>query len=84
MVEVAGTKNLEPAMTDETVETEDAPKKASKLPLIIAISIALAASVGIFFSLTWEDVDSDGDLDALIANAGTETNKVWLLFNTFL
>ena len=38
-------------MTDETVDTEDAPKKASKLPLIIGLVLALAGGGGGFFAV---------------------------------
>ncbi len=38
-------------MTDETVETEDAPKKASKLPLIIGLVLALAGGGGGFYAV---------------------------------
>ena len=38
-------------MTDETVETEDAPKKASKLPLIIGLVLAMAGGGGGFYAV---------------------------------
>lgn len=38
-------------MTDETVETEDAPKKASKLPLIIGLVLALLGGGGGFYAV---------------------------------
>ncbi len=38
-------------MTDATVETEDAPKKASKMPLILGIVLALAGGGGGFFAV---------------------------------
>ncbi|GAA6180561.1 flagellar basal body-associated FliL family protein [Shimia sp. NS0008-38b] len=38
-------------MTDETVETDETPKKASKLPLIIGIVLALAGGGGGFFAV---------------------------------
>ncbi|MBO9407432.1 flagellar basal body-associated FliL family protein [Shimia sp. R9_1] len=38
-------------MTDETVDTEETPKKASKLPLIIGLVLALAGGGGGFFAV---------------------------------
>ncbi|CUH51348.1 flagellar basal body-associated FliL family protein [Shimia sp. R11_0] len=38
-------------MTDETVETDEAPQKASKLPLIIGLVLALAGGGGGFFAV---------------------------------
>ncbi|WP_270725528.1 flagellar basal body-associated FliL family protein [Shimia sp. Alg240-R146] len=38
-------------MTDSNVETEDAPKKASKLPLIIGLVLALVGGGGGFFAV---------------------------------
>lgn len=38
-------------MTDETVDTEEAPEKASKLPLIIGLVLALAGGGGGFFAV---------------------------------
>ncbi|MDA5557446.1 flagellar basal body-associated FliL family protein [Shimia sp. MMG029] len=38
-------------MTDETVDTEETPKKASKLPLIIGLVLALAGGGGGFYAV---------------------------------
>ncbi len=38
-------------MTDETVDTEETPKKASKLPLILGVVLALAGGGGGFFAV---------------------------------
>lgn len=38
-------------MTDETVETDEAPKKASKLPLILGLVLALVGGGGGFYAV---------------------------------
>lgn len=58
-------------MSDAETEVEEEPKKASKLPLIIALVVALAGGGGAFFAI-YSGMILGGDAPAATAEQGAE------------